>query len=92
MMPLGDPNWSPMNEYDPLWPNDYNKVVKEMKETRRQFAEEEDAKRRRQTDRNRFRDSGGRRSDDSDVEDDDRGGVGGRGRSRGDERRSRGKT
>jgi hypothetical protein len=85
MLALGDPGWAPNNEYDPLWPNDYYKVVQDMKETKRQFAEEEDAKQRRQTDRNRY---SGRKSD-SDGEDDERGG---RSRSsRNDSRRSRGK-
>ena len=27
LLPLGDPNWTVVNEYDPLWPNDYTKVV-----------------------------------------------------------------
>ena len=27
LLPLGDPNWQVVNEYDPLWPNDYMKVV-----------------------------------------------------------------
>merc|ERR1711915_261805 len=29
-----DPEWKFMNEYDPLWPNDYEKVVKEMRDKR----------------------------------------------------------
>ncbi len=28
LLPLTDPNWTVVNEYDPLWPNDYHKVVK----------------------------------------------------------------
>ena len=27
LLPLGDPTWQVVNEYDPLWPNDYAKVV-----------------------------------------------------------------
>ena len=27
LLPLGDPNWQVVNEYDPLWPNDYMKGV-----------------------------------------------------------------
>ncbi len=28
MLPMNDPNWTVVNEYDPMWPNDYHKVVK----------------------------------------------------------------
>ena len=27
LLPLNDPNWTAQNEYDPLWPNDYHKIV-----------------------------------------------------------------
>jgi hypothetical protein len=27
LIPLTDPNYTILNEYDPLWPNDYHKVV-----------------------------------------------------------------
>ena len=60
-LPLKDPNWTPVNEYDPLWPNDYHKVAAEIKDARRQQRaaeraaaaadeEESDAKRRRYSD------------------------------------------
>jgi len=72
LLPLGDPDWTPVNEYDPLWPNDYHKVAKEIKEVKRQASEEEDGKRRRFSEqRRRDRGDSGRRSDDE--EDDDRG-------------------
>ena len=58
-LPLKDPNWTPVNEYDPLWPNDYHKVAAEIKDARRQQRaaeraaadeEESEAKRRRYSD------------------------------------------
>ena len=27
LIPLTDPNYQILNEYDPLWPNDYHKIV-----------------------------------------------------------------
>ena len=58
-LPLKDPNWTPVNEYDPLWPNDYYKVAAEIKDAKRKqraaerAAEEEESKRRK------FSDGGG---------------------------------
>ena len=63
-LPLKDPNWTSVNEYDPLWPNDYYKVAGEIKDARRQQRaaeraaaaaaadeeEAEDAKRRKSSD------------------------------------------
>ena len=59
-LPLKDPNWTPVNEYDPLWPNDYHKVATEIRDARRKqraaeraaAADEEEAeeKRRRYSD------------------------------------------
>ena len=39
LLTLKDPNWQPVNEYDPLWPNDYHKVVKEMRNAKRRERE-----------------------------------------------------
>ncbi|KAK7598209.1 hypothetical protein V9T40_006444 [Parthenolecanium corni] len=63
------------NEYSPLWPNDYDKVVKDLRELRdREREREEDDRRKRREDRTRNRDrpenddrrKGGRRISDSD--------------------------
>eukprot|EP00094_Tigriopus_californicus_P000747 TCALIF_00723-PA protein Name:"Similar to RBM17 Splicing factor 45 (Homo sapiens)" AED:0.34 eAED:0.38 QI:8/0/0/0.42/0.83/0.71/7/0/508 len=34
LLPLKDPTWAVVNEYDPLWPNDYLKVKQDMKDTK----------------------------------------------------------
>lgn len=47
LLPLNDPNWTAQNEYDPLWPNDYHKIVAEMRESKRNVdAEDHHGKRR----------------------------------------------
>ena len=28
LLPLNDPNWTVVNEYDPMWPNEFHKVSK----------------------------------------------------------------
>ncbi|CAL4061816.1 unnamed protein product, partial [Meganyctiphanes norvegica] len=49
----GDPEWKFLNEYDVLWPNDYEKVVKEMRD--RRDREEEDKRRKDREERDRKR-------------------------------------
>jgi len=48
LLPLNDPNWAAQNEYDPLWPNDYHKIVAEMRDSKRNVddGEENHGKRR----------------------------------------------
>lgn len=42
-------DWNVVNEYDPLWPNEYEKVVKELREMRdREHDQESERKRRRE--------------------------------------------
>lgn len=48
-----DPEWKFINEYDILWPNDYEKVVKEMRD--RRDREEEDKRKRDREERDRKR-------------------------------------
>ncbi|XP_068209626.1 splicing factor 45 isoform X4 [Palaemon carinicauda] len=48
-----DPEWKFLNEYDPLWPNDYEKVVKDMRE--RRDREEEEKRKKERDDRDRKR-------------------------------------
>ncbi|XP_071445362.1 splicing factor 45 [Hetaerina americana] len=45
--PSADLEWNGNEEYDPLWPNDYEKVVKELRERREREREREDEERRR---------------------------------------------
>ncbi|XP_046388896.1 splicing factor 45 [Ischnura elegans] len=45
--PSADLEWNGNEEYDPLWPNDYEKVVKELRERREREREKEDEERRR---------------------------------------------
>lgn len=43
-------DWNVVNEYDPFWPNEYEKVVKELREMRdREHDQETERKRRRET-------------------------------------------
>jgi len=35
LLPLGDPLWTVVNEYDPLWPNDYTKVKEDIRASKR---------------------------------------------------------
>ncbi|CAB4055571.1 RBM17 [Lepeophtheirus salmonis] len=56
LIPLTDPNWTPSNEYDPLWPNDYEKVVADIRDMKRQTQEEiAETKKRRYTENSRER-------------------------------------
>ncbi|XP_045106646.1 splicing factor 45-like [Portunus trituberculatus] len=48
-----DPEWRFINEYDPLWPNDYEKVVKDMRERRDREEEETRLKEREERDKKR---------------------------------------
>ncbi|XP_045622288.1 splicing factor 45 isoform X2 [Procambarus clarkii] len=48
-----DPEWKFVNEYDPIWPNDYEKVVKEMREKRDREEEETRIKEREERERKR---------------------------------------
>ncbi|XP_050729848.1 splicing factor 45-like [Eriocheir sinensis] len=48
-----DPEWRFVNEYDPLWPNDYEKVVKDMRERRDREEEETRIKEREERDKKR---------------------------------------
>jgi splicing factor 45 len=41
-----DPDWQFENEYDPMFPNDYDKALKELRDRRDREAEEEEAKRK----------------------------------------------
>jgi len=42
LLPLGDPNWTVVNEYDPLWPNDYTKVVADIRDSKRAAAADDE--------------------------------------------------
>ncbi|KAK4286848.1 hypothetical protein Pmani_040061 [Petrolisthes manimaculis] len=48
-----DPEWKFINEYDPLWPNDYEKVVKDMRERRDREEEETRLKEREEREKKR---------------------------------------
>lgn len=53
---IGDEfDWNVVNEYDPMWPNEYEKVVKELRDIRDREHETEMRKRRR--DSTRFEDT-----------------------------------
>jgi len=41
-----DPEWQFEDEYDPLWPNDYEKALRELRDRRDKEAEEEESKRK----------------------------------------------
>lgn len=41
-----DMDWNVIDEYDPLWPNEYEKIVKEMREHRERERDREDEKKR----------------------------------------------
>jgi len=45
-----DPEWQFDDEYDPLWPNDFDKALKDMRERREKEAEQEEEKRKTQDD------------------------------------------
>lgn len=48
-------DWNVVDEYDPLWPNEYEKIVKELRENRDRDAEKEE-KRREKRRKSRFND------------------------------------
>ncbi|XP_063588149.1 splicing factor 45-like [Penaeus indicus] len=52
-MGSNDPEWKFINEYDPIWPNDYEKVVKDMRERRDREEEEKRKKEREERERKR---------------------------------------
>ncbi|EEB15661.1 Splicing factor, putative [Pediculus humanus corporis] len=79
-----DFDWNIVNEYDPMWPNDYEKVVKDLREIRDKEREKEELqelekRRKARDDRNGKKDrdiksglSGRRNSDDDEEEERDR--------------------
>lgn len=48
-------DWNVVDEYDPLWPNEYEKVVKELRESRDRESEKEEKRRERRR-KSRFND------------------------------------
>lgn len=48
-------DWNVDNEYDPLWPNEYEKVVKELRDNRDRESEKEEKRRDRKR-KSRFND------------------------------------
>jgi len=52
-----DPDWQFENEYDPMFPNEYDKALKELRERRDREAEEEEAKRKIEEDSEEKEDS-----------------------------------
>lgn len=48
-------DWNVVDEYDPLWPNEYEKVVKELRENRDRETEKEEKRRERRR-KSRFND------------------------------------
>eukprot|EP00096_Caligus_rogercresseyi_P010491 TRINITY_DN3843_c0_g1_i3.p1 TRINITY_DN3843_c0_g1~~TRINITY_DN3843_c0_g1_i3.p1 ORF type:complete len:418 (-),score=134.48 TRINITY_DN3843_c0_g1_i3:874-2127(-) len=56
LIPLTDPSWTPVNEYDPLWPNDYEKVISDIRDMKRQSQDDgAEQKKRRYTESSRDR-------------------------------------
>lgn len=49
-------DWNVVDEYDPLWPNEYEKVVKEMRENRDRESEKEEKRRESRRRKSRFND------------------------------------
>lgn len=49
-------DWNVVDEYDPLWPNEYEKVVKELRESRDRESEKEEKRRERRR-KSRFTDT-----------------------------------
>lgn len=49
-------DWNVIDEYDPLWPNEYEKVVKELRESRDRESEKEEKRRERRR-KSRFADT-----------------------------------
>jgi len=50
-------DWNVVNEYDPLWPNEYEKVVKELRDIRDREHDQETEIRKRRRDNTRFEDT-----------------------------------
>ncbi|KAL0131404.1 hypothetical protein PUN28_002736 [Cardiocondyla obscurior] len=50
-------DWNVVNEYDPIWPNEYEKVVKELRDIRDREHEQETEMRKRRRDNTRFEDT-----------------------------------
>ncbi|CAD6222246.1 GSCOCG00000856001-RA-CDS [Cotesia congregata] len=50
----GEYDWNVINEYDPLWPNEYEKVVKELRDIRDKEYEQEAEQRKRRRETSRF--------------------------------------
>jgi len=49
-------DWNVVNEYDPMWPNEYEKVVKELRDIRDREHDQETEQRKRRRDSTRFED------------------------------------
>lgn len=49
-------DWNVVNEYDPMWPNEYEKVVKELRDMRDREHDQESELRKRRRDSTRFED------------------------------------
>lgn len=52
----GEYDWNVVNEYDPMWPNEYEKVVKELRDIRDREHDQETEMRKRRRDNTRFED------------------------------------
>lgn len=50
-------DWNVVNEYDPMWPNEYEKVVKELRDIRDREHDQETEQRKRRRDNTRFEDT-----------------------------------
>ncbi|XP_012235494.1 splicing factor 45 isoform X2 [Linepithema humile] len=50
-------DWNVVNEYDPMWPNEYEKVVKELRDIRDREHDQETEMRKRRRDNTRFEDT-----------------------------------
>ncbi|XP_015589579.1 splicing factor 45 [Cephus cinctus] len=53
----GEFDWNVVNEYDPMWPNEYEKVVKELRDIRDREHDQETELRKRRRDNTRFEDT-----------------------------------
>ncbi|KAG7199574.1 hypothetical protein KM043_014181 [Ampulex compressa] len=53
----GEFDWNVINEYDPMWPNEYEKVVKELRDIRDREHDQESEMRKRRRDNSRFEDT-----------------------------------
>lgn len=49
-------DWNVVNEYDPMWPNEYEKVVKELRDLRDREHDQESELRKRRRESSRFED------------------------------------